>query len=65
MHRLVEEANSTHHNGQSYIIRVTKIGKLITCNMRYIHKTLLTTEQYLQVKRDWTCGRYIYGYELS
>ena len=41
MQGVIAETNSTDTNGQSYVIRVTKIGKLITCNTRYICKTLI------------------------
>ena len=47
-HRKITEVKSRDHNGHSYIIRVTKMGRLITCNMRHIHRTLITMEQYLQ-----------------
>ena len=46
-HSVVEEANSTDHHGWSYIIRVTKIERLIICHTRHIYSTPITTEQYL------------------
>ena len=47
MHRVIEEANSTDHNGWSYIIRVMKTGRLIMCHTMHICRTPVTTEQYL------------------
>ena len=47
IHSVVEEANGTDHQRQSFIIRVMKGGRLIMHNMRHIHSTPITTEQYL------------------
>ena len=38
-HDMILEGNSTDHNRQSYIVRVTKIGRLIMYNTRDIHMT--------------------------
>ena len=38
-HTIVEEANITDHHGQSYIIRVTKTGRLITQHETYMQFT--------------------------
>ena len=52
-HGTVEKANGTDQQGLSYIIRVTKTGRLTTQNMRYICSTPIGTEQYLwkQIKK--------------
>ena len=44
----------TDHQEQSYIIRVMKTGRLITCNKRHICSIPITTEQYLweQFKKE-------------
>ena len=36
MDGMIVEANSTNHNGWSYIVRVMKIGRIIRCNTRHI-----------------------------
>ena len=35
MHRVNEEVNSTVHNIWSYIIRITNVSTMITCNVRH------------------------------
>ena len=54
MHRVIKEPNSSDHRRRSYIIRVTKIGRLITQNIRHICSTPVTTEKYLwgQIKKE-------------
>ena len=42
----VEEMNDTNHQGWSYIIRVTKTGRQIMCNIGHIDSILITTAQY-------------------
>ena len=41
MHGVTEEASNTDHNRWSYIIRVTKTGRLIMHNRRHIYRTLI------------------------
>ena len=55
IHGVIVEVNSTDHNGWSYIVRVMKMGRIITYNTRHICKTLLSVKQYLweQIKK-WT-----------
>ena len=48
INRVIKEVNGNNHRGWSYIIHVTKIGRLITQNMRHICSTPITMEQYLQ-----------------
>ena len=36
------------HNGHSYIVRITKMGRLITHNTRHIQKTPITTELFFR-----------------
>ena len=66
-HGIIEEANNTDHNGWSYIIRVIKTGRLITCDMRDICRMLITMEQYLweQIKKRTGHLEDINGYVLS
>ena len=47
MHGVIEEANGADSKGQLYIIWVTKKGRIITQNMKYICSTSLTSEKYL------------------
>ena len=47
MHGVIEEANNSDHRGISYIIRVMKMGRLITQNIRHICSITIPTEQYL------------------
>ena len=46
-HGIIVEANSTDHNSQSYTMRVTKMDRLNTHNIRHMCKTLKTVKQYL------------------
>ena len=39
MHEVITEASSTDLNGWSYIIKVTKMGRLITHNMTHLKDT--------------------------
>ena len=57
MHGVIKEANNTDLNGNSYIIKVTKTGRLIMCNMRHMCRTLITIEQDLwkQIKKGTRC----------
>ena len=36
-----------HEDGQSYIIRIMKRGRLIMCNRKHIYRTLIIMEEYL------------------
>ena len=47
-HDMIVEGHSADHNGWSYIVRITKTGRLITFNTRFIQKTPIMTEQYLR-----------------
>ena len=44
VHRVIEKANNTNHNGRSNIAKVIKTGMLILQNTGHIHTTLITTE---------------------
>ena len=46
MHEVIEEANSSYHRGRFYIIRVMKMGRLITWNMKHKCSTPVTRQQY-------------------
>ena len=41
---VIVDGNNTDHNGSSYIVRVTKMGRLITCSSKHIMKTPIMTE---------------------
>ena len=42
---MIVEDKSTDHNGHSYIMRETKMDRMITCNTRVIQKTQIMAEQ--------------------
>ena len=48
MHEVIIQGNNTYQSGQSYIVRVAKMGILITHNTKHICKTLITEKQYLR-----------------
>ena len=48
---IIVETNNIDHNGQSYIIIVTKVGRLITNNMKHTSRTFLMMKQYLCEQR--------------
>ena len=66
-HGLIEDANSIDHNGITYIIEVTKMGRLITCKLRHIYSTAITMEWYLQeqIKKGTGCLEDIFMDMLS
>ena len=43
MHRLVVEGTSTNHNEQLYILRLTKVGRLITYKCKAHLETIIIT----------------------
>ena len=53
MHGVMEEANGSDHNEQSFTIWVMKTGRCIMQNTKDIHRTPITTEQYFheQIKK--------------
>ena len=38
------EGNNADHNGQSYIVKMTKPGRPVICNKGHIWKKLITAE---------------------
>ena len=48
IHKVIVKANSADHNGQTYKVRVMKMGGLITCSTRHIRKMSVMAEQYLR-----------------
>ena len=47
MHGVIKGTNNSYHNWRSYIVRVTKTGRLIILNTRHIGNTTITIEQHL------------------
>ena len=47
IHRVIVEPNGSDHRGSSYITWVTKTGRIITHNTKYIHGTPISAEEYL------------------
>ena len=45
---MIVKGNSADHNGESYKVRVMKIGKLITCNTRHIWNMQVMAEQHTE-----------------
>ena len=45
IHAVIEEATNNDHRGRSYIIRVTKMDRLIMQNKRLMQSTPITVEQ--------------------
>ena len=48
IHKVIVEANRIGYSGRPYIVRVTKMSRLITYNTRHICKTSITVMQCLQ-----------------
>ena len=57
MYAVIEEANNTDHNAQSYTIKSDKTGRLIMCNTKYICRTQITINQDLweQIQKGTQC----------
>ena len=55
MNGVIQEANSSGHRGRSYIIRVMKMGRKITRNMRHICSMPVTTKKHLRRDKGGNC----------
>ena len=66
-HGVIVEGNSEDHNEQTYKVRVTKTGRLITHNTRHLQKTPVATEQYLRQQTAKGNGHQedIHGHKLT